>query len=115
MRKITRWMNDIFSPKQLQDLDALDLLDAMNDPVIRKIWLHTVFDTLKNLNLEVDKRLQNGGFRIDDLCSRRKAYQDMLEAVMSAKRSVTMARNTNRAVPVGEFDLNSVTVQPSPK
>lgn len=115
MKKITRWMSDIFSPKQLQDLDAMDILDALGDPVVRKTWLYNVFDTLKHLNLDIDNRLQNGGFRIEDLCARRKAYQNILEEVISAKRSVTMARNTNQPLKVGEFDLNSVTVQPSPK
>lgn len=115
MKKIQRWFNAIFDPKEMQNLDAFDLLDAMTDPVIRKEWLHGVFEELKRLNLEVDRRLLNGGFRIEDLCARRSAYQEVLEAILIAKRSITMGRNPNPSRKVEGFDLDSVTVHPSPK
>jgi hypothetical protein len=115
MKSIRRWMNDIFGPKEMQEINAFDLLESMNDPTIRKEWLHGVFEELKRMNLEVDKRLLTGGYRIEDLCARRKAYQDILEGILSAKRSITMGTRHNRPVKAGQFDLDSVTVNPSPK
>lgn len=112
MRKIYRWMNDIFSPKQLQGLDAIDLVDAMNDPVIRKTWLWQTFEELKRLNLEVDKGLMSGSMRLNDLSARRKAYQDVLEGILSAKRTVSSKSHNPKSD--GSFDLDSVTVQTSP-
>jgi hypothetical protein len=115
MKIIKEWLNDIFNPEEMQEISAFDLLDAMSDPVIRKEWLHSTFDELKRLNLDIDRRLLNGGFRIEDLCARRKAYQDVLEGILSAKRSITMVRRPNHANKPGSFDLDSVTVNPSPK
>ena len=114
MKRIHRWFDEIFSPKELQRLDAMEIVDAMNDPVIRKTWLFEAFEELKRMNLDVDKCLLNGGYRIEDLCARRKAFQDVLEYVLSAKRTVVMARDHNHNSRSGGFDLDSVAVHPSP-
>ncbi len=113
MKKLTRWMESIFHPKTMQGLDVVDLLDSMNDPVIRKTWLWDVFEELKRLNLAVDKSLQEGGFRIEDLAAKRKAYQEILEGILVAKRTVK-SKGPNPRTEAGEFDLDSVTVQTSP-
>lgn len=111
MKKIPRWLSSIFSPKDLLGLDAGEVLDALNDGVIRKTWLYDVFEELKRLNLEIDKRLlSESQFHVQDLAARRKALQFVLEAVLSAKRQVS-DHNPQK----GEFDLDSVTVQPAPR
>ncbi len=71
--------------------------------------MSSVFDELQRLNLEVDKRLLTNDQRgIIDLAARRKAYQDILESVLAARRRI---RNNNPQDRSG-FDLESVTVQP---
>lgn len=117
MKRILRRFHEIFSPKELQQLDAMELVDAMNDPVIRKHWLHAIFEELKRLNLEMDQiLLRNEAYRFPDLAARRKAFQDALELILSAKRGVLLGRNHNQAgTKVGQFDLDSVTVDPAPR
>ena len=89
MKKILKKFADLFSPKELQGLDSLELLDALNDAAIRKEWLWEVYEELKRLNLKVDASLRDGTvLNLRDLCARRRAYQDMLEAVLSAKRQI---------------------------
>lgn len=108
MKKIPHLIKEWFSPKSLQGLDLQDILAAMADPMIRKIWMAGVFDELQRLNLEVDKRLLTyDKWNLTDLAARRKAYQDVLESVLSARRQV---KNLNPQS--GTFDLDSVTVHP---
>ena len=84
----------------------MELLAAFNDPLARKIWLLDVYEELKRLNLQIDAKLLSGSeFRMTDLCVRRKAYQDVLESVMSAKRQ---AKSNNPSDKSG-FDLDAVT------
>lgn len=107
MKKISRWFNSIFSPKDLQGLDIQELLVALNDESTRKMWIYDTLQELKRINLEVDKRLMSGSdYNINDLAARRKAYQDILEGILAARRQI----KTHNPKSKGEFDLDSVTV-----
>jgi hypothetical protein len=108
MKKLPRWFKDIFSPKELHGLDVQEILAALSEEATRKLWMYETFQELKRMNLDIDKRLITGQtFRIDDLAARRKAYQDMLDGILSARRQL---RTHNLRPKSGEFDLDSVTV-----
>ena len=67
------------------------------------------YEELKRLNLQIDSKLVMGSeFRLTDLCARRKAYQDILDAILSAKRQV----QSNNPADRGSFDLDAVTAEP---
>lgn len=105
MKKIKRWISEVFEPSNFNDLDTTPILEALNDASVRKEWVLEVFEMLKNVNLEVDKRLLAGtesGYI--DLCARRKAIQDILLMVSSAKRKVT--HGTGHNPKVGEVIVN---------
>lgn len=87
---LARLLSDLFSPRSLQDLDAGELLHALNDPSVRKHWLWEVYDALKRMNLDVDRKLHDTDFHnFELLCARRRAYQDILSAILAAHRQVT--------------------------
>ena len=101
MKKILKSFKAIFSPKELQDLDSMEILAVLNDPLVRKEWLWEVYEELKRLNLQIDAKLISGSeFRLTDLCARRKAYQNILEAILLAKRQVR-SHNPAQAVTAG--------------
>lgn len=109
MKKLVLSLKELFSPKYLYNLDTQEVLGAMADPSVRKEWLYELFEELKRLNLEIDRRLLMGKqLDVTDLASRRKAYQDVLESVLIARRRI---RNPNPKDRSGSFDLDSVTVQ----
>jgi hypothetical protein len=106
MKKILRKLEGIFSPKELQGLDSVELLDALNDPGIRKQWLFDIYEELKRMNLEIDVKLRSGeGFYFNDLCARRKAFQDVLDTVLSAKRQVRSHNPADKSA----YDFDAVT------
>ena len=114
MKKINRWLHSIFETKQLQNIDLMEILDAMNDPGTRKFWLWDVCEELKRINLEIDKRLVMGNeLKLNDLAARRRAYQDVLEGVLLAKRTAKSQFHNPLAGSEG-FDLENVTVKTSP-
>jgi hypothetical protein len=111
LKKIPRWLNSVFSPVHFQNLDAAELLEALTNPAAARTWLTEMFDELKRLNLEVDRRLLSANdFRLTDLCARRQAIQYVLEALKSAKASVPAAKGPNPRIQVPEVDLDRVTV-----
>lgn len=106
MKKISRWFKSIFTPKDLQAIDIQEILAAMNEEPVRKLWLYDTLQELKRMNLEIDKRLLNGvTYDLTDLAARRKAFQDFFEGILSAKRQV----HSNNPKSEGKFDLDSVT------
>lgn len=108
MKKLNRWLKNLFTPKELHGLDVSEILAALNEEAVRKLWIFEAFQELKRMNLEVDKRLLSGAaYSLTDLAARRKAYQDMLDGILSARRQL---RNHNPKAKPGEFDLDSVTV-----
>ena len=109
MKKIKRWFKEMFDPQTFNNFDTDAMASAFNDPGVRVLWLAYCFDELRNTNMEVDKRLLSGkDLGIIDLCARRKAFQDILEAILSARRKITqdVRPNPRREVLV---DLDRVT------
>lgn len=89
MKKLPRWIKDFFNPEQFNNLDIQAIGDALNDHAVRGVWLSECLQELKRINIEVDMRLLSGNeMNLIDLCARRKAYQDMLESILTARRRV---------------------------
>lgn len=87
MKKIKKWFQEIFEPEEFNDLDVYGVAEALNDSDIRKRWFLAVLDEIKQININVDRRLLSGqDFGLSDLCARRKAFQDALELVLTIKR-----------------------------
>lgn len=96
MKKLKQWLSDMFSATYFNDLDTDLISSAFNDPGIRSLWLAYCFDEIKRINMEVDKRLLSGNdLGLTDLCARRKAFQDILEAILSARRKLTQDLRPN--------------------
>lgn len=105
MKKLKRWLKDIFDPENNLDVDAMR--SAFNDVSVRTLWLSTCLDELARMNQEVDKRLLNGlTMQLTDLCARRKAYQDVLEAILSARRQVVAGSQDVRPNPKSKVDVD---------
>lgn len=108
MKKLVVYLKDIFNPKELHNLNVQQILMALSDSSVRKEWLYETFEEMKRLNLEVDKRLlSQDQWNIANLAARRKAYQDILESVLTARRRVHNPNPQNKS----GFDLDSVTVE----
>lgn len=109
MKKLKRFFSQMLYPDVFNDLDTNAIGEALNDSSVRSLWLLGCFDELKRINLEVDKRLLSDSmYGISDLCARRKAYQDMLESILSARRQITHGERPNPRPEVA-VDLDRVT------
>ncbi len=112
MKTIKRWLKDLFDPQTFNNLDTAAIGGALNDPGVRTLWLAYCLDELKSINLEVDKRLllaRDNEMGLIDLCARRKAFQDVLEAILSARRKLTQEVRPNPRTP-SDVNLDRVTV-----
>lgn len=109
MKKVKKWLSDLFSPENVQGLVLESLVEALSDPQTRDIWLKSVYNDLKEMNVEIDRALVSGmDYKIADLCARRKAYQQILESLLSAKRS-TPSLSPNPQPKIGSINLDRVT------
>jgi hypothetical protein len=100
VKKITRWFKDIFRPEEFNNMDTDLIRASFHDVSVRNIWLSGCFDELRRINMEVDQRLLTGtNLQLTDLCARRKAYQDILEAILSARRQVQKNTQSDRHNP----------------
>ena len=109
MKKVKKWLSEIFSPENVQGLHLESLTEALNEPMTRDIWLNMVYADLKNMNEEIDRvLLSEQEYKLTDLCARRKAYQQILESLLSAKRSTPSVSHNPQ--PNGLVDLDRVTV-----
>jgi len=104
MKKFKRWLTDIFEAGD--DIDLAQIGEALNDPSVRVIWIASCLSEIKRIHMEIDRRVLGGNnLDIKDLCARRKAYQDVMEAVLSARRTVTQdVRHNPRTETVVNLD-----------
>lgn len=110
MKRIKRWLHEMFSPQEFNGLDFGLIAQAFNDATVRRLWLEGIVSDLETMNKEVDRRLlTDSTYGIADLCARRKAYQDVLEAVLSARRKVMQEVRPNPKDQMQEIDLDRVT------
>lgn len=110
MKILPRWLSDFFEPDVFNDLDISAIGEAFNDLSVRSLWLNACFDEIKRINAEVDKRLLTGmDYGLTDLCARRKAYQDILESVLSARRQVVTQGVRNNPTAETVINLDRVT------
>ncbi len=108
MIKIKRWFKDFFNPEQFNDLDLVLIAESFSDQQIRGVWLSNCLEEIRRINLEVDKRMLLGSeMNYIDLCARRKAFQDILEMVLSARRTVTGIQRPNPRIQ--SINLDRVT------
>lgn len=109
MKQMKRWFKEMFAPETFNNLDTALILGAFNDPGVRQLWLAYCFDEIQAMNLEVDRRLLSGSeMGLTDLCSRRKAFQDVLEAILTQRRKLTQDVRPNPRTLVA-VDLDRVT------
>lgn len=102
--KIRKWMTFMFGPEEFNDMDVTAIERCLDDKSVRSVWLQGCFEEIKRINMEVDKRLLQGPeYGLTDLCARRKAFQDVLESALSARRQVVQADRPN---PVARVDVN---------
>lgn len=110
MNKLRHWLRDYFNPEEFNDLDVTGISEAMNDSSIRSIWLSNVIEEMRQINISVDKRLLSGNdVGLIDLCARRKAYQDILESALSARRQVVGTQEVRHNPKVQAVNLDRVT------
>lgn len=112
MKRLKRWLKDYFEPEDFNGLDIDSIGQALNDSSIRSLWLSRTIADLKMINLEVDKRLLSGQgseMGLTDLCAKRKAYQDILESVLSVRRTVVQESRPNPKVQMPAVNLDRVT------
>lgn len=109
MRKVPRFLSRLFSPNNLQDIDIYDLQAAFANDTVRRIWLYEVYQELRNLNLKVEKSLLGGYSQLNDLSARRRAFQDVLEMILTAKRRHVEEKHPDPRIR-SEVDLDRVTV-----
>lgn len=96
MKKIRKWISDLFEAGDYQDISLDYIVDAFNDPSVRSAWLQMVVDEIRAINMEVDRRLLNGlETGLIDLCAKRRTYQDILNFVVSAKKTVKQTESPN--------------------
>lgn len=110
MKLVKRWLSEVFKPEQAQDLDISAIASALGDQTVRTKWLESILSDLFLINMEIDRRVLKGiPEGITDLCARRKAYQDVLASVLSAKRSCTSNERHNPREKVPFVNLDRVT------
>lgn len=108
---LVKKLSDLFRPNLIQELEPYDVLEVLNDPIVRKTWLFNVLQEIVRLNQTIDNKLSMGQtLDINDLSHRRRALKFVLDAALEAQREVKRARSHNPEIAV-DFDLDNVTAK----
>lgn len=110
MTKLCRFLREIFDPQAYNDLDTDAIRSALNDASVRNTWLSDCIDEMRRINIEVDRRMLYGTVvDLTDLCARRKAIQDLLEAALSARRKIAGKPEARPNPKAGDVNLDRTT------
>lgn len=56
----TSWLENILNPKEAQlksDISLEQVMEALNDATIRKLWIQSILDKIQTMNMELDNLL----------------------------------------------------------
>lgn len=60
MRNFKVWLGKILNPQEAQlksDISLEQVMEALNDPTVRKIWIESVLAKVQTMNIELDNLL----------------------------------------------------------
>lgn len=60
MRTFKTWLSSILSSKNAQlksDISLEQVMEALNDATVRKIWIQSILDKIQTMNMELDNLL----------------------------------------------------------
>ncbi len=110
MKRLKFWLTGIFDAHDFGNLNMSAIGEALGDPSVRIVFLDNCLEEIKRIHIEIDRRLLSGNdIGLLDLCARRKAYQDVLESILSARRLVKQEVRHNPREVDSEIDLDRVT------
>lgn len=109
--KFTTWFLTLLEPSELQNFKIDELLSALNDSSIRKHWLYTMLEEVKEINRRIHTHLMTGKLneKFEQESARLVAIDWALRQILNSKTSVELGRHHNQA---DEFD--GVAVNPAP-
>lgn len=103
--KIIEYLSNIWHPAEMQDLSVQEVQAGLADASIRKHWLHSVLDEVKNINRRTHKALVDGNLdeRFVQESARLQGIEYVLRQVLHSKNSVALELHQNRANSTAEL------------
>ena len=89
--RLVNWIESLFEPEKTNFRDAAmdDLLAALNEPAIRKHWMHSIMDELRAINVGVDRAMREEKYdAIPNAAARRTALVFCLNQILDSKTAV---------------------------
>lgn len=79
------WLSKILKPEEAQfksDISLEQVMEALNDPTIRKLWIQSMMDKVQAMNIELDNLLSNE--------DRQRTWETFAIERRTLLRSITM-------------------------
>lgn len=107
--KIISHLLSYFTPSELQNLKTDELLSALGDLSVRKHWLWSVLEEMKEINRRTHVALMNGELaeKFDQESGRLQGIDFALRQILNSKNSMALDKRHNRT-----GDDPDVAVQP---
>ncbi len=95
--KLPFWFKSMFEAESFQNLRTDDLLIALADSNIRRHWLETVLDEVRDINLRTHTAVLNGELskRFEQESGRLQGLDWALRQILNSKTSVELDRHHN--------------------
>jgi hypothetical protein len=109
---VVKWLSTLFNPSEFSNLNIDELGGALRDSDVRRHWMVSVLNEIKEINLRTHVALMNGNLteRFAQESARLQGIDWTLRQILNSKTSVAMERHHNQADDV----LNGVAVHPAP-
>lgn len=108
--KFIAWLSSVFLPANFNNLSIDEVMSALNDTDVRKHWMVTVLDEIKDVNLRIHAAVMEGSLtaKFAQESARLQGIDWVLRQILSSKTSVDMERHHNQT----DDDLDGVAVSP---
>ena len=110
--RITRWLSQIFDPIHFHDLNLEQINAGMQDVDVRRHWVMSVLEEIREINLRTHASLAHGELNEKFLreSGRLQGILWVLHQFSNSKTSVELNRHHNHT----ENQFEGVAVDPAP-
>lgn len=95
MNRLAKWISSLYEPEKtnIQEGSLERIMLALNEPAVRRHWVESLIEELRNINVRFDRKMEDGIYnQFEEDMYRRRAIVFCLNQILDSKDALENQR-----------------------